>query len=100
MGRSEGSPGGLGPTGYRSKKPTLPPTHSLSLLKLTPIIFPLLSRARLIAGVGRGAPSFHRYIIRISALAGTSGVGIRSAYLTVRWRIQFSGFFTSRSAGC
>ena len=34
---------------------------------------------QLIAGVGRGSPSFHRYIIRISTLAGISGVGIRSA---------------------
>ena len=59
---------------------------------------PLLSRARLMAGMGRGAPSFQRYIIRISALAGVSGVGIRLAYLTFRWRIQFFGVFYLRGA--
>lgn len=40
---------------YCSNKQKLPPTHSLSLLYRTPIIFPLLSRERLLVGTGRSA---------------------------------------------
>src|SRR6476469_3244263 len=56
-----------------SNKQKLPPTHSLSLLYRTPIIFPLLNRARLLAALGRFHPSFHKYIMRNSAFAGSSG---------------------------
>ena len=45
---------------YFSNKQKLPPTHSLSLLYLTPIILPLLSLARLLVATGLVSPSFQK----------------------------------------
>lgn len=47
-------------TFYFSKKTILPPTHSLSLLYRTPIIFPLLMRARFCVATGLASPSFQK----------------------------------------
>jgi len=54
----------------------LAPIQVLSLLKSTPIIFPLLRRTRLLMSLGR---SFQTNIMRTSALAGSSGVSIAAA---------------------
>lgn len=45
---------------WGSKYATVPPTHDLSLLYRTPIILPLLSRAKLLTATGRGASSFQK----------------------------------------
>src|SRR5256885_440385 len=58
----------------------LAPIQVLSLLKSTPIIFPLLMRTRLLIRRSRWSQT---NIIRISALAGMSGVWTAGAYSTL-----------------